>query len=65
MSGFLTAMFNLSLNIVHKQGCQNNVAGLLSGWYVTADNDENLQNYVSNHIWVDAHIDLTLFNHHI
>ena len=61
----LTAMFNIDLVVSHIKGADNRVADLLSRWHLTADNASKLSQLVQSPIWINTHIDLTLFNHDI
>ena len=61
----LAAMFNITIVTSHVYGVNNSVADLLSRWPNTADNMWKLHQYIPNTIWVDTHLDLTLFDHTI
>ena len=61
----LAAMFNVNIIASHIKGLDNYIADLLSRWHVTVDNCQTLHTLVENPVWVDTHIDLTLFNHNM
>ena len=61
----LTAIFNVNLLVTHIQGTDNTVADLLSRWNTTPNNVKKLHQMVECPLWIDTHIDLTLFNHDI
>ena len=61
----LAAMFNVKLVINHIPGSHNTVADLLSRWQGTWADNHKLQNILTHHIWIPAHIDLTILNEHI
>ena len=61
----LTAIYNIHLTVHHIQGRTNNVADLLSRWFITPDNQHKLHSLFPQHVWVPAHIDLMLFNQFI
>ena len=64
-SWLLTAIFNISLVVLHTMGSDNRVADLLSRWRLTPDNDKKLAQLVQSTIWIDTHTDVTLLNHNI
>ena len=61
----LTAIFNVNLLVTHIKGNDNTVADLLSRWNTTPNNVKKLHQMVECPLWIDTHIDLTLFNHDI
>ena len=61
----LTAINNLNLVVSHLKGMDNTVAVLLSRWSTTKNNISKLHQLVEYPLWINTHIDLTLFNHDI
>ena len=61
----LTAIYNVNLVVSHIKGIDNTVADLLSRWNATPDNVKKLNKLVECPLWINTHIDLTLFNHDI
>ena len=61
----LTAMFNITLITSHVYGVRNATADLLSRWNNTPNNGKKLSQLLTNPIWVDTHLDLTLLNYSI
>ena len=61
----LATMFNVNIIVSHIKGLDNSVADLLSRWHQTADNLQKVHSYIESNIWVDTHLDLTLFNYDI
>ena len=61
----LAAMFNVNIIVNHIRGRDNSIADLLSRWYLTVHNTQQLHHLVENPVWIDTHIDLTLLNHDI
>ena len=61
----LTAIYNVNLLVSHIKGTDNTVADLLSRWNTTPGNVQKLNQMVECPVWVDTHVDLTLFNHDI
>ena len=59
----LTALYNISLMVVHIEGQKYSVADLLSRWTYTENNVETLYTFIPHPIWMNTHIDLTLLNH--
>ena len=59
----LTALYNISLLVVHIEGQKNSIADLLSRWDYSQDNCKTLHNFLPNPIWMNTHIDLMLLNH--
>ena len=58
----LTAMYNTSVMVVHIDR-NNSEADLLSRWAYTEDNIHTFHNFISDPVWMNTHIDLTLLNH--
>ena len=59
----LTAMYNITLLVVHIEGRSNTVADLLSRWSYTDENVQDLHKFITHPIWMNTHIDLTLLNY--
>ena len=59
----LTALYNISLLVVHIEGQKNSIADLLSRWDYSQDNCKTLHTFLPNPIWMNTHIDLMLLNH--
>ena len=57
-------MFNVELVVNHIPGCHNVMADL-SRWQGTMADNNKLNKIISDHIWISAHIDLTMLNEHI
>ena len=57
----LTAVLDISLTVSRIQGTKNNVADMLSRWYNTPDNEHKLAKYVTNPVWMNVHINHTLY----
>ena len=56
----LTALYNISLLVVHIEGQNNSIADLLSRWDYSEDNIKTLHTFIPNPIWMNTHIDLIL-----
>ena len=50
----LSALFSVQLSV---SGKDNEIADLLSGWWVNADRDKKLTKLLPQYIWVPTHID--------
>ena len=61
----LSALYNISIQFSHIAGAQNTVADLLSRWTNTVQDFIALNAHISDPVWMNAHIDLTLLNYHI
>ena len=61
----LAALYNVTLVTSHVQGVHNTVADLLSRWHTTTNNVQKLHNFITEPIWVNVHLDLTLLNYNI
>ena len=61
----LSAMFNVEVVINHILGCHNVIPDLLSRWQGTMADKNKLNTMIPDHIWIPAHIDLTMLNEHI
>ena len=61
----LAAIFNVNIVVSHIRGLSNTVADLLSRRQQTTDNFQKLYNLIDSHVWVNAHLDLTLLDHNI
>ena len=59
----LTALYNISLSVVHIEGDNNSIADLLSRWNYSEDNIKTLHTFIPRPIWMNTHIDLMLLNH--
>ena len=59
----LTALYNISLLMVHIEGQKNSIADLLSRWDYYEGNSKTLHTFIPNPIWMNTHIDLMLLNH--
>ena len=59
----LTALYNISLLVVHIEGHTNSIADLLSRWTYTKDNIKALQTFIPHPMWMNTHMDLTLLNY--
>ena len=54
----LTALYNISLLVVHIEGQKNSIADLLSRWTYSEGNVKTLQTFIPHPIWMNTHIDL-------
>ena len=61
----LSALYNITLNVTHIAGSQNNVADLLSRWKNTRQDYEKLYQKIPNPQWIVPRRDLLLFNDNI
>ena len=61
----LSAMYNISIMVLHFRGSQDIVADLLSRWWNVPEDYTKLHQLVQDPILVSTHIDLTLLNHNI
>ena len=59
----LTALYNISLLVVHIEGHNNSIADLLSRWTYSENNTKTLHTFIPHPIWMNTHIDLILLNH--
>ena len=60
-----SAMCNITIQFSHIVGVKNTVADLLSRWTNTNHDFLALNAHISNPVWINVHINLTLLNHHI
>ena len=61
----LTAIYNIHLAVHHIEGRSNNIADLLSRWFITPNNEHKLNSILPHYLWVPTHVDLMLFNQSI
>ena len=59
----LSVMFNISLVVSHVKRSDDRVYDRLTKWHFTSYDYEKLGQLVQSPVWIDTHIDLTLFNH--
>ena len=61
----LSALYTITFQFSHIAGVQNTVADLLSRWTNTPQAFTALNTHISDPVWMNVHIDLTLLNYHI
>ena len=61
----LTSIFNIQLQVSHIQGAKNTTADLLSRWRGTPVDIKKLNTLLPDHVWINTHPDLMVFNSYI
>ena len=61
----LSALYNITLNVIHIAGSDNNVADLLSRWKNTSQDYDKIYQQIPNPQWIVPHKNLLLFNDNI
>ena len=54
----LTALYNISLLVVHIEGQKKSIADLLSRWTYSEDNVKTLLPFIPHPIWMNTHIEI-------